>query len=148
MSHDSAREKRFNQGLPMNAKEAEVKVKRNTKKPKVSAVSKQEKWSIDNMDEYLKKIMLSPSPSVITYMDYLATPRGGVLCRGCGTILVSYSTHDYKTCRCPNKTMVDGGPDYIRYGGVSFDKVLLITVSLSGEQKLHEKKYKPKRKKA
>jgi len=92
--------------------------------------------------------MMGASPRVITYKEYLAKPRDGVLCRGCGTILVSYSTHDYKTCPCSNATMVDGGPDYIRYGGVSIDKVLLITVSLSGEQKLHEKKYKPKRKKA
>ena len=97
------------------------------------------------IQEQVARIIMSPSPRVITYSEYLSEPKQGVLCRECGTILVSYSTHDYKTCSCKNETMVDGGPDYIRYGGVDLDKVLVVTVSISkDEQKLHEKKYKPK----
>jgi len=44
-------------------------------------------------------------------------------CRACGTVLQSLSGHDYKTCPCDNKTMVDGGLGYGRYGGVDMDLV-------------------------
>ena len=40
-----------------------------------------------------------------------------VTCLQCGEELVSYNRHDYKTCLCPNETMVDGGVSYSRYGG-------------------------------
>lgn len=41
-----------------------------------------------------------------------------VKCRECGEVLTSYHRHDYKTCGCENDTMVDGGNEYQRYGGV------------------------------
>lgn len=31
--------------------------------------------------------------------------------------------HDYVVCECPNQTMVDGGRDYIRYGGKDMNLV-------------------------
>lgn len=40
-----------------------------------------------------------------------------VTCLQCGEVLVSYYRHDYKSCLCPNDTMVDGGVSYSRYGG-------------------------------
>ena len=60
-----------------------------------------------------------------------------VQCKECGEILTSYHRHDYKTCKCPNETMVDGGQDYQRYGGADLDKVdtsLTIYVSDDHEQ--------------
>lgn len=41
----------------------------------------------------------------------------GVECPDCKTRLFSHFRHDYKTCGCPNETMVDGGYDYMRCGG-------------------------------
>lgn len=46
-----------------------------------------------------------------------------VQCRECGEVLTSYNRHDYKTCGCSNETMVDGGTDYQRYGGLNLDLV-------------------------
>lgn len=46
-----------------------------------------------------------------------------VKCLECGEILTSYHRHDYKTCKCENVTMVDGGLDYQRLGGKSLLKV-------------------------
>ena len=46
-----------------------------------------------------------------------------VQCRECGEVLTSYNRHDYKTCGCTNETMVDGGTDYQRYGGLNLDLV-------------------------
>lgn len=41
-------------------------------------------------------------------------------------VLVSFNRHDYKTCLCPNETMVDGGHDYLRYGGKNLSKVQVL----------------------
>jgi len=46
-----------------------------------------------------------------------------VKCKVCKTVLVSYHGHDYKTCGCPQDTMVDGGVNYARYGGADLDKI-------------------------
>jgi len=46
-----------------------------------------------------------------------------VQCRECGEVLTSYHRHDYKTCGCTNETMIDGGTDYQRYGGLNLDLV-------------------------
>lgn len=40
----------------------------------------------------------------------------GVECPKCKRRMFSHYRHDYKTCSCPNQTMVDGGRDYLRYG--------------------------------
>ena len=47
-----------------------------------------------------------------------------VTCVDCLDTLVSYNRHDYKVCRCDNQTMVDGGVDYVRYGGKDMKKVV------------------------
>lgn len=51
-----------------------------------------------------------------------------VTCLECMQVLVSEHRHDYKTCSCPNETMVDGGNDYMRYGGKDLSKVEAFTV--------------------
>jgi hypothetical protein len=52
-----------------------------------------------------------------------------IKCLQCKTVLVSFHRHDYKTCGCPNETMIDGGYDYLRCGGkdVNLIQVLRIT---------------------
>jgi hypothetical protein len=41
----------------------------------------------------------------------------GVECPDCKKRMFSFHVHDYKTCGCPNETMIDGGREYIRCGG-------------------------------
>lgn len=50
-------------------------------------------------------------------------------CLVCGEVLVSRHTHDYKQCSCENKTSVDGGLSYVRYGGKDLDKVRFFSVT-------------------
>jgi hypothetical protein len=47
-----------------------------------------------------------------------------VTCLDCLDTIVSYHRHDYKTCRCPNRAMVDGGTDYGRYGAMDMKKIV------------------------
>ena len=51
-----------------------------------------------------------------------------VTCLECGEVLVSESRHDYKTCSCPNQTMIDGGNEYVRFGGKDLSKIDVFTV--------------------
>ena len=51
-----------------------------------------------------------------------------VRCKCCGTILQSLHRHDYKKCGCDNETMIDGGLDYVRCGGVDMQFVETISV--------------------
>jgi hypothetical protein len=41
----------------------------------------------------------------------------------CYKIIESHDVHDYKLCGCDNQTMIDGGLDYERYGGIDMSKV-------------------------
>jgi len=54
---------------------------------------------------------------------------GAVECLECRMILVSFDRHDFKRCRCKNGTFVDGGTDYLRYGGVNLDKILPLKIA-------------------
>ena len=49
--------------------------------------------------------------------------RNAVQCLQCGIVLESLHRHDYRTCDCPNMTMVDGGLDYKRWGGTDMSLV-------------------------
>ena len=61
-----------------------------------------------------------------------------VQCRECGEVLTSYNRHDYKTCSCTNETMVDGGTDYQRYGGLNLDLVdTSSTIYLSDDHEMN-----------
>lgn len=53
----------------------------------------------------------------------------GVICRFCMKILVSWTTHDCKTCGCPNEAMIDGGRDYIRCGAANLNDIELVRIS-------------------
>lgn len=46
-----------------------------------------------------------------------------VKCLSCNKVIQSKFGHDYVECGCPNRTMVDGGLGYQRYGGVNLDLV-------------------------
>lgn len=63
-------------------------------------------------------------------------PHGGVVCPDCKKRMFSFSRHDYRTCGCPNDTMVDGGFDYLRYGGVKMPDTIIYDEELDG---LHTK---------
>lgn len=61
-----------------------------------------------------------------------------VQCKNCGEVLTSYNRHDYKTCRCENETMVDGGNEYQRYGGKDLDLVdTSSTIYLSDDHEMN-----------
>jgi len=51
-----------------------------------------------------------------------------VKCLECNETIVSRHRHDYKTCDCPNKAMVDGGLDYQRYGAKSMSRIVAIDI--------------------
>ena len=48
---------------------------------------------------------------------------GAVKCLKCGVVLESLFRHDFRMCDCDNQTMVDGGTDYIRLGGMDMEYV-------------------------
>lgn len=48
---------------------------------------------------------------------------GKVKCLECGAILESKHRHDFVRCKCPNETFVDGGDEYLRYGGINLWKI-------------------------
>lgn len=56
--------------------------------------------------------------------------QDAVMCANCQTVLYSINRHHYHTCDCENKTMVDGGKDYLRCGGVQMDLVLQVRLDL------------------
>ncbi len=61
-----------------------------------------------------------------------------VQCRECGEVLTSYHRHDYKTCGCTNETMIDGGNEYQRYGGLNLDLVdTSSTIYLSDDHQMN-----------
>jgi hypothetical protein len=53
---------------------------------------------------------------------------GIVQCLSCKKILVSFHRHDYKVCGCSQGTMVDGGHDYLKYGGKDLKKVQVLKI--------------------
>ena len=50
-------------------------------------------------------------------------------------VLVSNWVHDYKTCGCPNQTMIDGGYDYLRCGGKDLNKTQVLRLVKVGKRK-------------
>jgi len=54
-------------------------------------------------------------------------------CLECNKVLVSFDRHDYKVCGCPNNTMIDGGHDYFRCGGVDMSKVQPLKIVKAGK---------------
>lgn len=46
-----------------------------------------------------------------------------VRCLNCNTELISHYRHDFQMCKCENRTFVDGGSDYQRFGGKNLAKI-------------------------
>jgi len=53
----------------------------------------------------------------------------GIQCQACGEIVVSLHRHDWRSCKC-GKVFIDGGRDYVRYGGDA-ENIKSVTVRLS-----------------
>jgi len=51
---------------------------------------------------------------------------GAIKCLKCGKVMESRSRHDFKMCSCENKTMIDGGTSYTRFGGMDMNYVELL----------------------
>ncbi len=50
------------------------------------------------------------------------------VCLLCNKVIFSVNRHDYRKCGCPNETVVDGGREYLRYGGKDMTKIKLVTL--------------------
>lgn len=48
---------------------------------------------------------------------------GKLKCLKCNTILESKYRWDFQSCKCSNQTFVDGGTDYLRFGGKELSKI-------------------------
>ena len=48
-----------------------------------------------------------------------------IKCLICGDIIESKSTHDLVSCKCES-CHIDGGNDYLHFGGNDFSKILII----------------------
>lgn len=44
-------------------------------------------------------------------------PHVGIMCPECKDVIFSEHRHDFKFCKCEG-VFVDGGYDYLRYGGI------------------------------
>ena len=49
-----------------------------------------------------------------------------IKCLKCGKVIQSESVHDFVMCGCDNKTFIDGGDKYCRFGGLDMNLVELI----------------------
>jgi hypothetical protein len=56
--------------------------------------------------------------------------QSAIHCLLCDTVLYSITGHHYHKCGCANETMVDGGRNYLRYGGRDMTLVKPITLDL------------------
>lgn len=67
-----------------------------------------------------------------------------VKCLICGEIIESKSVHDLVSCKC-NSCYVDGGKDYLHFGGKDFNKILIIfddgTEIFASDEINYRKKY-------
>lgn len=51
-----------------------------------------------------------------------------VKCLKCSKVIQSKSVHDFVLCGCDNKTFIDGGDKYCRFGGLDMSFVELILI--------------------
>lgn len=56
--------------------------------------------------------------------------QSAVLCTECDTVLYSINRHHFHKCGCKNETFVDGGKDYLRYGGAKLSKIKKVEIDL------------------
>lgn len=53
--------------------------------------------------------------------------KTGIKCKLCGDTIVSHHRHDFKYCTC-GAVFVDGGSDYLRYGGKDLSNIEIVKV--------------------
>jgi hypothetical protein len=65
-----------------------------------------------------------------------AAKHKGILCMECDTVVLSLHNHDYITCDCPNKAMMDGGQhnNYYRYGAKDMSKIKSVEVNMLNDE--------------
>ena len=67
-----------------------------------------------------------------------------IKCLNCGDIIESKSVHDLVSCICES-CYIDGGQDYLHFGGKDFNKILIIfddgTEIIASDEKNYNKKY-------
>lgn len=67
-----------------------------------------------------------------------------IKCLICDSIIKSKHTHNLVTCKCDN-CYIDGGKEYLHFGGKDFDKILIIfddgTEILASDEINYRKKY-------
>ena len=76
---------------------------------------------------------LNPKPKKRAYPNIIE-------CLSCGTVLVSFDRHDFKQCKCLNETFIDGGYDYLRFGGNDMSKIKILRITAMPERKIKKKK--------
>ena len=59
-------------------------------------------------------------------MDNKKIKRNIIKCKLCEDIIESKFTHDYVKCKC-GACFIDGGKEYVRYGAIDLNDVLLLT---------------------
>lgn len=73
-----------------------------------------------------------------------------IKCLICGDIIESESVHDLVACKCES-CYIDGGNDYLHFGGENFDKILIIfddeTEVPASDQENYKKKYEERKNK-
>ena len=67
-----------------------------------------------------------------------------IKCLICGDIIESKSIHDLVSCKCES-CHIDGGNEYLRFGGKDFSKILIIfdddTEVLASDEENYKKNY-------
>ena len=67
-----------------------------------------------------------------------------IKCLLCNDIIESKHRHDLASCKCES-CYIDGGQDYLHFGGKDFNKILIIfddgTEILASDEKNYKKKY-------
>ena len=67
-----------------------------------------------------------------------------IKCLICGDIIESKHRHNLVNCKCEN-CYIDGGQDYLHFGGKDFNKILIIfddgTEIIASDEEKYRKKY-------
>ena len=67
-----------------------------------------------------------------------------IKCLLCGDIIESKSVHNLVSCKCTN-CYIDGGQDYLHFGGNDFSKILIIfddgTEVLASDEENYKREY-------
>ena len=66
-----------------------------------------------------------------------------IKCLNCNDIIKSEHRHDLVSCKC-NNCYIDGGQDYLHFGGNDFNKILIIFDDGTEILASHEEEYKNK----